>query len=399
MALISPLAPLHEQAEAVFIPYGPLAPAGEPSPDGTAPVSTRLVATFGEIEAEYASVRKAAAIADLPHRGVIEVTGADRRDFLERMVTNRLVDLAPGGVVRAFWLNRKGRIVSDLTLVELGDRMLIELDVLTVGVTLESLSQYLFSEDVQFRDVTAECHVLAVHGPRTPRLLANVLRSPSAAGTSDTPFEPAPGRALAATFPAGQSDGEAEIVVCRNDDLGEVGVHLMCPTRVVRALYEGLLEQGQEIGARAIGWHAGNIARIEAGTPYFLVDFGPDSLPHETGLLHERVSFKKGCYLGQEVVARMESLGRPKKILRGLKLKSDLLPGSGGQVYDPSDTMGEVIGAVTSATPSPMLGSTVVAFAMIRESKSAAGTPVIVNAEGRQVEAQVHELRFWSKPR
>src|SRR5439155_17574914 len=125
--------------------------------------------------------------------------------------------------------------------------------------------------------------------------------------------------------------------------------------------------QGARTGrARRIGWHAYNIARIEAGWPIFNIDFGPDSLPHETGVLEDRVSFKKGCYLGQEVVARMQSLGHPKQRLVGLKAKEwttsggeEGVPEEGTRVYaqargQEGGQPPEVVGAVTSSAASPM---------------------------------------------
>src|SRR6185436_21150893 len=104
--------------------------------------------------------------------------------------------------------------------------------------------------------------------------------------------------------------------------------------------------------ARRIGWHAYNIARLEAGWPIFNIDFGPDSLPHETGVLNDRVSFKKGCYLGQEVVARMQSLGHPKQRLVGLKAveetgaDEDRVPEAGAALHAarPAEKPADVIG-------------------------------------------------------
>lgn len=109
------------------------------------------------------------------------------------------------------------------------------------------------------------------------------------------------------------------------------------------------------------------------------MDFGREALPHETGVLSRRVSFRKGCYLGQEVVARMESLGKPKRRLVALRMEQDRLPVSGAEVALEG---GEVVGSVTSSSPAPMLGSACVAFAMVRLSASEAGSRLRVAAEG-----------------
>jgi aminomethyltransferase len=149
-------------------------------------------------------------------------------------------------------------------------------------------------------------------------------------------------------------------------------------------------------GARPAGWFATNTARLEAGTPYFRIDFGPTNLPHESGVLDSRVSFTKGCYPGQEVVARLQHLGKPKQKLVGLRIEGDLLPVSEAQVFAFVDggSIGEQVGVVTSSGLAPMLGAASVAFAMIAVSSYADGTRVLVNAEGEQVAARVGPLRF-----
>jgi folate-binding protein YgfZ len=141
-----------------------------------------------------------------------------------------------------------------------------------------------------------------------------------------------------------------------------------------------------------MGWAEFNTARIEAGSPLFHVDFGADCLPHETSLLDETTSFTKGCYIGQEIVARMQNLGHPKRLLVGLRFDDARLPVAGSQVFDHEDR-GTVIGAITSSTISPMRGHTAIAIAMIKWGKHRPNTKVVVPAEGQMVEAAVRGLR------
>ncbi len=384
MATISPLRNLQEQAEAEFMVYG-RRDAG--SAADVAAEGIEIVSTYGEIEAEYASLRRSAALMDLPQRGVLRVTGADRVDFLNRMLTNELKGLAAGQVVNALWLNRKGRIEADLSVIELGDEMLLVVDATLAQRTADSLSGFLFSEDVAIENVTGRQHILSLLGPRAIEFLRSVAEEPQAAALTDL----TPGRAMRCTVHG------HPVVVYRDDLLGEVGLHLICRTEQAVAVHEQLLEVGLGQGLRSIGWYAFNIARIEAGCPMHLIDFGLDSLPHETGILRRHVSFTKGCYLGQEVVARMESLGHPSKVLVGLKVAGEHMPVTGSQVFDPADQVAEIIGAVTSATPSPMLGRTIIAFAMVKYSRTGIGTEVIVNAEGQRARAVVHDLKFWPR--
>lgn len=191
-------------------------------------------------------------------------------------------------------------------------------------------------------------------------------------------------------------------VLVRRDECGSPGVEAFVPASGLARAWDALVSQhdaaaGGRRRARPAGWHAYNIARIEAGTPLHHVDYGSDSLPHESGLVAERVSFRKGCYLGQEVVARMESLGKPKQRLVGLRIAEDALPVSGSPVFElgPDGAPGNPVGTVTSSTLSPMLGASCVAFAMVRSAHAEPGTVLGVPAEGVRATATVQpRLRF-----
>lgn len=416
MARVSPLRKEHQHAEASFLPYG--APIGG---EGAAdPSAIEVVETFGEIEAEYAAVRKGCILLDLPHRAVLAVRGADRRDFLNRMVTQELRGLGAWTSADAFWLNRKGRIDADLRIVEMGEDhlgdapMLIDVDVHAASHAAQSLGAFIFSEDASFACAGERLHRLALHGPRSQALLTAV--SEHIAGPA--PGDLTPDRACVVRIVG------REVVVDRRDTTGEVGLELFVRTEDVEAVWRQIVEtglehegmngangggNGQRHRLRPAGWAAYNIARIEAGTALFNIDFGPASLPHETGILERRVSFTKGCYLGQEVVARMQSLGKPKQRLVGLRVESipsetgdALQPLGGGQVFlvqgEGAERSMEVVGAITSSALSPMLGGAPVCFAQVRARWTQPGTTLQVIAEGRQASAVVQDgLCFWSR--
>ena len=364
-------------AEVHYIPYGG---------PGDAEPACEIVAGYAEVELEYAAIRRGAGVMDSPHRGTLLVTGdlAARREFFNRMLTQELKDLSPGIARRSFWLNRKGRIEADLLLMELGDRMLVDVDILNAARSAQTLNEFIVAEDVQIEDASSKFHHIALHGRHALQTLAAV--SGTAAGTLEN--------AQAGTM---NIEG-VNAAYARREQVGEPGLELVIPYEDAATVWTALLSiPPQPFPVRPIGWHAFNIARIEAGTPVFNVDFGPTNLPHETGVLRERVSFTKGCYLGQEVVARMEHLGRPKQMLVGLRMLEDLLPTSGEQVFSMNEdgSMGEEIGVVTSSTLSPMLGAAPIAFAMIKSAHADVGREVIVNAEGAQSKAAVSPLSFW----
>ncbi len=414
MAHPSPLLEWFRREGAILSPWGP---------EGA---GIDIPAAIDALELEYAAIRRHAALLDQPHRGIIEVTGSDRADFLQRMLTQDLRGLAPFQVRPSFWLNRRGRIDADIRIVELPGRTLFDLDVHAAARTVESLASYIITEDVSFSDTTGTTHRLALHGPRALDLL---LASTSA--EEGPALETLPQR-LACTRRVDRL--AISITVFRDDTTGSPGYEVLLPAERAGDFWDLLLSLGADperglpephrrdadaLGARVrlrpVGWHAFNIARIEAGTPLYYVDFGPDSLPAQTGVLHDRVSFTKGCYLGQEVVARMHSRGHSKSLLRALKIERVVMPAEAvtdptqdsrpEQVYQPltgayvypvdSEGAGEPVGAVTSSCVSPLLGSTPVCFAQLRPDSAEPGTRLAVAADDRLLRAVVRPaLRF-----
>jgi folate-binding protein YgfZ len=357
-----------------------------PWADGGDPVAL-VPASYGSVEVEYAALRRGCALLDGCARGIIRVRGKDRLDVLQRMLTQDLRGLESGGVRRSFWLNRKGRIDADLSVVAFDDHWLLECDALDAPGAATSLSSFIFNEDIELvHDATLR--VLSLAGPSTFEAL-------TAVGADTGVLAPSDARSCMAHV-AG--------IPChawRLDWFGVPTVHLACAAERAAELWKALLAQvdlahGRR-RVRPCGWYAQNIARIEAGEPWCHVDFGRESLPHESGVLRERVSFTKGCYLGQEIVARMESLGKPKQVVAALRIVRDALPSAGEQIFSLTEGGGlaEQVGAVTSSTLSPMLGAVSIALATVRTAHAAPGTILAVNAEGMTARAVVQPtLRF-----
>ncbi len=345
--------------------------------DGATP-TCEIILDFGELEAEYAALRRASAIFDRPDRAVIEIAGADAEDLLERLVTNAFVGVA-ADVVRAFLLARTGRIIADLVLIRREGRVLVELDRSDAGRVVETLEGFVFAEDVQILDHAGDRHRMDLLGPESPAMIDALCgETPRGGNAVDIRI----GDAAVTVFALDSGTGSP---------VGEPGFGLIVDRADAMAVWNRILEttpSGRR-PARAIGWNACNIARLEAGTPLFHLDFGPDALPHETGLIKERVSFKKGCYPGQEIVARMESRGRAKREVVGLRGTTDALPVAGAQVFDAKEGVSTQIGVVTGSTVAPMRGAAVIGLASVRASHAKAGTSVLMSAEGEVVSAVV----------
>ena len=408
---MSPMFKMHQEAGAVLLPYGMGEREGGAADDGVGP-PVDVVAAFGPIELEYAALRKHCVLVDFPQLAALEATGADRVDFLNRMVTQELKGFAAKDGVglqrRTFWLNRKGRIDADLRLIELGDRMLMETDVHTAGKAAATLRQFVITEDVTIADATPTRHRLGLYGPTARRLLG------LASGKRGDEL-PRGDTCVVLTIAGAE-------VVCFADDLtGEDGFGLIASTAdtvsVVRALIElghdpehrvgnagdGPLQASRrihppaspasEIRMQFAGWFAVNVARIEAGNPLYNIDFGPESLPAESGVLEKRVSFTKGCYLGQEVVARMHSRGHSKQVIRLASFESvedpdtglARVPVAGLPILIAPEAEGAepvAVGGISSSTLAPMSASRPIALVAVKQAHAADGTRVYADGGG-----------------
>ena len=377
--LQSPLHHRFAESDALLLPYGPPAAAVE------------VVGAFEEVGLEYAALRKAAVLFDEPHTGVVVLHGPERLAFLNNMLTQKVIDLTAGQTRPSFWLNRKGRIDADLRVIERGDHTLLLLDRHLAAPTAGSLNNYLFSEDCTIRPAE-DLHIIALHGVASLAVLAAKANDTALSGL-------APGTNAACLI-----DGVA-CIADRDDLTGDPGVRLIVPRAQAERVYDALLAANPSgPSVRQAGWYAINTARIEAGRPLFNLDFGPDSLPGETSLIDTRIDFRKGCYLGQEVVARMDARKTRKQGLAALRIvhndpdSDPPLPGTGDRVFSPQDPEGNPIGVVTSSTIAPMLSAAAVAFAMLRDAETAPGAEVLVQAEGRKARGVVQAgLVFWSR--
>jgi folate-binding protein YgfZ len=390
--LPNPLHDLHAAAGAEFQPYE----------------RVEIVSTFGDPRAEYDAIRNGAALIDQPHRGVLELAGKDRLSFLNNLLTNqtwdksRKLDMPAGSGVYAFFLNLKGRIVTDVNVLDRGDRTLLEMDARHVVPVATAFEKYLFAEKVTLRSRLGSLHQIALHGPHVAAVLGG-----GAGG-----LQP-----LASTT---ASLFGFEVTLWRDDVCGVPGIHVLVETTAARAVWANLLacfgpsvrEAAEHV--RPAGWAAFNTARIEAGRPLLGIDIEavpaptaypakkqreqeegeanyPGVLPAETGQFARGVSITKGCYLGQEIVARMHARNQVAKQIVGLRFESDHLPLAGAPIMDAA---GNQIGAVTSSTPSPALAGRAVALGMVKRPHFATGTVLRVPAEGEIREATVVPTPF-----
>lgn len=306
-------------------------------------------------------------------RGTISVEGADRASFLHGLLTNDVRALEAGDGCYAAWLTPQGRLITDMRLLMLADRLLLGVRATDAPALAARLDRLVFSEDVRIRDVGAELGELRLAGPRAAEVLAEILAT-VLEGLS-TPIA----RDLSALPEYGcveiPTDGEA-IVTAGDRELGVPAFDVLAPPAYAAVLRQALeartVPRLDEAAAEAL--------RIEAGRPRFGVDMDSETIPLEAGIEDRAISFSKGCYVGQEVIVRVTTRGqgRVARKLVGLVLDGSRIPDRGEAVFADD----REIGRVTSATWSPRLGRPA-ALAYVHRDFTEPSTRVGVGAGSR----------------
>ena len=320
----------------------------------------------------YGALRDGAALAD--RRGLVRVIvgGGQAAEAMNGLLTNDVLALTPGTGLYAAALTPKGKIIADVRVFRRTDDLLLDTSAAAAPGFLAMLRKYLNPRLAKWADVTAVLGGIGIAGPRSRAVLAAVL------GHTD----PALSAFVAYQHHRFQFDGAA-VDVARVPDFGVEGFDLFVPVEVAAALAARL----SAAGAVPLDHEAAEVARVEAGLPLYGTDMGDDTLAQEANLdeLHG-ISYTKGCYTGQETVARVHFRGHVNRHLRGLRSEVALPWGA-----SLTGANGQPCGDVRSTVHSPRLGH--LALAMLRREMET-GANVTVNWAEGEAEAQVVSLPF-----
>ena len=289
---------------------------------------------------DYATLKSGAGLLALPGWGVLDVTGADRTAFLHNLLSNDIKALAPGNSCRAALLTPAAKMIAELVVVTEVDRHWLLTPRACLASLLSTLDRYLITEQVALSDRSGEWAIQALQGPKTPQLVSTLSGVRTAAYSMT----------------------------------GDAGVLLMAKSTVP--------------DLPPVGWDAVNVCRVEAGVPWWGADMDEHTLLPETGLEQQLASFTKGCYVGQEIVARMDTYGSASRKLMRVTCEGTEVPAAGDAIH----LNGEEIGRITSAVFSPSLNRPV-ALGYVKRPHYQTGTPVTVVCHGRSVSAVVEQRK------
>lgn len=319
-----------------------------------------VASRFGDARAEYDAVHAGAGIADASHRGRIIARGKDTLDLLNRLSTN-LVDPLPEGAGQTSVITTgKGRVLDWVTVLPWGERFLLLTSPERRTEVAEWVDMFTFEEDTTLEDVTETTAMVSILGQAAETVVAQLLGVPAGL----------PAMGCVVTEWRG---GEA--LVARTDPAGRPGFEIV----VQAAGAEGFWETAIGLGAAPVGRQALEALRIEARVPRWGAEFTEDNNPLEAGLLGE-VSWTKGCYTGQEVVARLYNYHRIQRFMVAVDLPADAeIPAGTVLMAD-----GVSVGRVTSVSPIAYDGAQA-ALASIRSGHAAVGTTLHIGESGPPV--------------
>jgi folate-binding protein YgfZ len=311
-----------------------------------------------ELDGQYRQLREACGLLDLSQRGKLLVGGPEAAEYLQGQLTNDIEALEPGRGCYAALLDRKGHMQADMRVLRPGPgpELWIDTEPEAAEVTRRHLETYKIGRQVEVEDVGGERGLFRLIGPAS----SSVAGAPS----------PSPDALLEATLFG---------VGCQVVGAGEGAIDLIFDSAEATRLRDALLEAG----AIEVDPAAAEILRIESGRPRFGVEMGRSTMPAEAGIVEAAVSFTKGCYIGQEPVARLHHRGRPNRHLRGLRLGGPAAPGATLRLGE------KEVGTLGSFCVSPAQGP--IGLAIVRR-EAQPGDELAVGEDG--VTARVVDLPF-----
>ncbi len=333
-----------------------------------------LPASYGDSAIEYKSVRETGAgIIDISSRGRVRVSGTEAVQFLNGLITNDVKTLQPGAWMAAAFPNAQGRLVAPARILRVEDSFLIDTDSATSERVRKTLERFTLAGDFRVVDIENEIVLFSVQGARAAETI-RLMFGETAASVSR-------GHAAQATW------REHQVTIMRATHTSEDGFDVFVPMESAQDLWHAFVN---ESNTRPVGYDAFETLRIEAGIPRYGVDMDETNVVTESLIEDEAVSYQKGCYIGQEIIARIHWRGHVAKKLTGIIFDdaTNLLT-QGAKIRS---TDGKEIGRVTSQAFSPRLNK-LIALAYVKYDYLAPDTPVhIIMNDTEQHAARVAAL-------
>ena len=333
---------------------------------------------YGQTTEEHLVVRQGVGIADLSHRGINRVTGDDRTTWLQSLISNDILPLTVGHGLYSALMDHKGKMLSYFRVFLLDDSIILE-DTGEVGdLTFQALRKFLlFGTKAKMENCLESWGTLLIAGPSAPELVKQAL-SVDLSETKPLSFQ--------------KTDVEGHsVMLVKTEETGEHDIEILMPIAALVPVWNQLWSVGQPLGLRAVGHAALESLRIEAGIPKLGPDLNDRIVPPEANLEGKAFSLTKGCYPGQEVVARMDTYGAVKRRLVGLLLNSEdhRLPEPGAKIFSGD----REVGWISSTAYSPTFNKPIALGFPLRDFTKA-DTELAIQVGETRIAAIVQSLPF-----
>jgi len=330
-------------------------------------------ASYADLLSEYAVVRDGSAgLIDLSSRGRLLVSGSESLQFLNGLITNDMKTLQPDHWMPAAFPNVQGRLLASVRVLNLGsDGFLIDTEAATSEQVLKTVQRFTFAGDFQVEDLMNTTALLTLQGAQSQQIIASVFGEQAAA--------------LSQFQVVRANWSNASVTVMRSSHTSEDGFDLFLPAAAAAEVWQALINAN----ARPVGYDALEVLRVEAGQPRYGIDMDETNVVSETGL-DDAISFTKGCYIGQEIIARIKYRGHVAKKLTGILFTGQVGITAQAKIRSVDD---KEIGRVTSVVYSPRLKRSI-ALGYVKYDYLAAETEVKVVFEDQELKAKVVELPF-----
>ncbi|MBI5193973.1 MAG: aminomethyl transferase family protein [Nitrospirae bacterium] len=380
-----------------------------------------MPANYGNAVEEHINVRNGAGIIDLSHRGKLRISGKDRVMFLQKILSQDINKIKPSTGAYSTLLDVKGKMLAYMCILadeppvnipspsrggaELAPEeviggwgwalpdegsFLLDLDPGLEEKVSQILNRFLFRENVKIVDVTEQYGLLSIQGPLSKQVLNKITQTEVA----EIPVIPA--------IEDMQECSHINVIIngvnckaVKTSFTGEDGYNLYCPSGNMTQLWNYILSAGVDFQLKPFGLNALETLRIEAGIPLYSIDMDEHTIPVEANL-DKAISYDKGCYIGQETIARIKFRGHVNKTLIGFILDDDVIPQKGDKVIGIIENTEHEIGIITSACLSPTLNRPI-AMGYIRISHNNPDEVIHIETNSKKLSAKITDLPFHRK--
>jgi folate-binding protein YgfZ len=336
----------------------------------------KVISRYTELENEIDSLYNGAALRNISHQGIIELKGKDALDLIHRIGTNSINGLPKEGLRNTIFTSEKGRIIGLVSLLNFEDYQILVSSRANKQKVISWINKYIITDDVEVNDANTKYNLLELSGPQADSFATLICGNVVNDIKSDS-------------FKIVHTENMLFFLIRQTAERNNNKFWFLADFDNTRRLINYMLENKGIFNFNLVGEEAYESYRIEQGIPEAPNELNDDYNPHETGLV-KLIDFDKGCYIGQEVIARLQTYDKVQKKLTGVKFNEPIESGKQFYLFDKS---GNEAGKITSTYTSLKLKENI-GLAFVRNFYMENGNILTAKADGKSIDVEIHSLPF-----